>query len=60
MSADEEPLDTSMSAHDGAPGAVAELFKSCMGLCKQLPDDMRLSVEIDVWEVGARDEEGSE
>jgi hypothetical protein len=59
MTDDEEPLDTSMSAHDGKPDAVAELFNSCMGLCRQLPDDMRLSVEIDVWEVGARDEEGT-
>lgn len=57
MSEAEDPLDTSMSAHDGEPDAVVKLFQACTNLINDFPDDVRLSVEIDVWEVGAREEE---
>lgn len=52
----DEPLNTSMEAHDGKPEAVVLLLKACMDMINDFPDDMRLNIELDVWEVGARDE----
>jgi len=46
----DEPLDTHMEAHTGKPSAVAVVLRQAANLMDELPDDMRLSFELDVWE----------
>lgn len=48
---DEDPLDVEMSARDGKAPAVAQLLEATREHVSRLPDDMRLNVQIDIWEV---------
>jgi len=46
----DEPLDTHMEAHGGKPDAVAKALRMTAKAMDELPDDMQLSFELDVWE----------
>jgi len=46
----DEPLETHMEAHTGKPSAVALVLREAANMLDDMPDDMRLSFELDVWE----------